>query len=482
MLKQSISDSLIYTILGVLSRGIGLLLIPVYTRILTPAQYGLLDLIILISTLAFFILTLEIGQGCARFFPELKSEAEKKDFFSANFFFTFLIYSGAIGLLALLAPLIAPKIIPIKDGIPLYMMGLLFIWTNGISQQVHNHLRWEFLRLEFGIAALAIALISACLVLLFALAGMLNLTTILFSLTMGQFSALLYSLYKLRHRLQLRISRKALAVMLSFSSPLVISSAAVWVNNYIDRVALLQLMSLSDVGVYALAFRIAGIISITLIGLQQAISPLIYTHYKDPQTPEQIAQLFRYFVAVILLIFAIMALFSHEIILIVSGDAYREAAPIMPILVASIVISQSYVFMPGIFLAKKTLTASYINICGAVVNVLGNLALIPILGLAGAAISTLAGSLILFCLYLMIGHKYYPIPFEWRPIFKLTGFTLLLVVCAQILIGTGLLGWAIKTGFLITIFLSILFFRVLLLSEAKNAVKLVKVQASRILQ
>ena len=73
MLRKLFKDSVIYTIPILISKGIGILIIPIYTRILSVSEYGNLDLLLVIANLVNLVVAFEISQGVARFYS-----AEKK--------------------------------------------------------------------------------------------------------------------------------------------------------------------------------------------------------------------------------------------------------------------------------------------------------------------------------------------------------------------------------------------------------------------
>ena len=70
--------------------------------------------------------------------------------------------------------------------------------------------------------------------------------------------------------------------------------------------------------------------------------------------------------------------------------------------------------------------------CGAIVNILLNLILIPIYSAVGAAISTLFSELAVYVVQIIAGKKYYP--FSWDSIFKIRYFiaTLIMSICIYV--------------------------------------------------
>ena len=93
MLKSFFKNSVIYTLGHVLSSGIAIFLLPIYTRYLSPAEYGVIDLFIVIAAIVNLTIALEISQGIARYYQEAKNEKEKRKYTSSAFWFTILVYS-----------------------------------------------------------------------------------------------------------------------------------------------------------------------------------------------------------------------------------------------------------------------------------------------------------------------------------------------------------------------------------------------------
>ncbi len=66
MLKAVLRDSLVYGLASVLSKGLAIFLLPLYTRVLSPGDYGAYDLLITLGALANVVVALEVAQGLAR--------------------------------------------------------------------------------------------------------------------------------------------------------------------------------------------------------------------------------------------------------------------------------------------------------------------------------------------------------------------------------------------------------------------------------
>src|SRR5688572_30021132 len=96
MLSRIVKDSAIYTLPVIVARGVNFLLLPIYTRILSPSLYGVLDLLLAFGIFVNLVLPLEVSQGAARYtagaiLPERKSVyASTAVRFTAACYFAFL--------------------------------------------------------------------------------------------------------------------------------------------------------------------------------------------------------------------------------------------------------------------------------------------------------------------------------------------------------------------------------------------------------
>jgi O-antigen/teichoic acid export membrane protein len=217
--------------------------------------------------------------------------------------------------------------------------------------------------------------------------------------------------------------------MLFYSIPLVPGSLNVWLNLYFDRFAIQQLMTISDVGLYGIAFRIASMVGIIMIGFSMSLTPLIYNHYKLQSTPTELARIFRYFIILALPVMVILTAFTLEILEVLSTPVYYSVSSVIPVIALSILLSSMYIFMPGMDILKKTKQIALINLTTAAINIPLNFVMIPFFGIMGAALATLFSSFLMFSLYTYFSQKLYPIPYCWDRIVPAALVSASAVVC-----------------------------------------------------
>lgn len=433
MIKAALRDSVIYGLAALLSRGLAIFLLPLYTRLLSPGDYGGYDLLVTIGVLANLVVALEVSQGLARQLADAPDPAERRRLISTTLWFTLLMY-GLFLLLGLSAaePLTVWLLGDARQQIA-YMLGLAFIAANGVYNLLLNQFRWELRSRAYALASLVSAVLTLLLTAVFGLLLKLGLPGILLAQLLAQGLAVLLCLWLLRERFGLTFFLPGLRAMLHFSMPLVPAGLAVFISLYINRFALREYATLADIGLFGIASRIAGLAVLLIMGIQAALTPLVYQHYREPETPGHIARLFGGFLALALPLCLFLALFAQELLWLLATPAFGPAAPLVALLAPAMLLSQMYIFAPGIAIHKRTVWQLWVTLASALVSLLGNWLLVPLYGIFGAALATLLAALVFFSAWMALSQRLYPIPFAWRGIaVAVSGF------CGAVLLGATL--------------------------------------------
>lgn len=428
MIKVFFKDSIVYTLPSLVSRGISFLLLPLYTRVLSPGDYGSLDLFSIFSNIVNLTIALEITQAVARFYPSEQNSNRKKNYASSALWFTLLCYSVFTIIMFLYEKQFTSIIFGQSGFSNVYRFGVLYILMNGIFYLFQNQLKWELRSRDFAKLSMTMSIISALSALFFGYYLHYGLLGFVFAMFLGNLLANIYGFYLLRKTFNFQFSFSFLREMLFFSSPLVLSGVAVWISLYIDRLLINKFLSLNEVGIYAIANRIASISTLLMVGFQGALTPLIYSNYTSKETPPQIAQIFNFFTGIALLVFLVGGLYSEIILKIFAGKDYLSADILIPFLIPAILLSNMYIFAPGIGIAKKNYYIVWFNLIGGVINFGLCIILLPNFGVIGAAISILIASLTVFILQVIVSQNLYPIPYDWGGIIFKVFFSILIVI------------------------------------------------------
>ncbi len=413
MLRAAARDTAIYGASSLLVRGLALLLLPFYTRVLTTEQYGLVDLATVFSTLVLLTVALEISQGVARLFHDAEDRDGQVAYASTALWFSVGMY-GLFTLIGLvLAPAVAELVFESRDRVDLARIVVVSAAISGVFNLVLNNLRWRLQPMAFAAGSLTFALVSIAVTVALVLGAGIGVAGVLLGQLAGSAAGLVLCWALSRDLYAPRFDAGRLREMLSFSLPLVPSSIGVFVTLYIDRVAIKELMTIDDVGLFGLGFRIASIVSLLVLAVQLAITPLVYARYREPEAPPGIARAFRYFAGFAIVIAVVLGVFAPEIVALISAPEYAGGAAVVPVLAPALLLSGAYVFAPGLAIAKRSGLQATITIAGAVLNTVLNFLLIPSMGIVGAATATLISAIAVFAAYMAVSQRLYPVPHGW---------------------------------------------------------------------
>lgn len=415
-LNSFLKDSGIYMLPTILSQGVNLFLVPLYTRVLDPSDYGAIDMLKVFSSLALLVVALEISQAFGLFYSEEKTVNGKKIISSTSLLFTVFTFLVFLLICQVFAPVLSIYILGEEGLVTFFRIGSLYIAITGVSIFLDIHLRYELKSKEYSIKNILLFLVTAFTSIILAYVMDLKLIGMVIGLLVGSLASLIYGVWLLRSYYHLKINKEKLIEMLIFSFPLVPSGFAVFFSSYMDRLMINHYLSLNEVGLYGIAFRVSSIVILLISGFNRALSPLIYNHYKEKDTREQLSKILRLFTSIAILFFVGLSLFAKEILMFLTTPEFYESEEIIIYLVPAILLSQMYIFGPGTALAKKTKIIMFINIGAAIITILLNWLLIPNFGFKGAALATLLTYSIVFVTHMITSQRYYFIPYQWKNI------------------------------------------------------------------
>ena len=411
MLRRFFSDASLYASSALVSRGIGLLLLPLFTRHLSPAEYGMIEMLVLASALLNLLLPLEVSQAVARLMPEAKTPADRRGYASTAFWFTaagFLAFAAVVWIVPRHA---AALLFGSDEHATVARLGAIAISGNALVYVLQNQLRWNLQpRASVAVAlshAALFALVSATLIAGFD-AGVMG---FVWGQAAGSAVGIVMGLALTRVPVTAAPDSRKLREMLGFSAPLVLSGAAVYLSQYFDRWMLGTWLGLGDVGIYGAASRIASAMSLLVAGFQMALVPLVYRHHRDPGAPLFVARVFTWYLACACALIGFLAAFAGELTRLLTGPGFDGAGALVVWLALAQLAMGLYFFAPGMGLAKKTAAIAAVNVIAAAVNVLLNVAWIPSMGTLGAALATLSGGMTMAALYFFVSRRYYFIPY-----------------------------------------------------------------------
>ncbi len=449
MIRELWRDGAVYAAGTIVSRGLALLLMPLVTRLLAPADYGVFDLVVTAGVLVNLVVPLETPQALARFWNEREAGAAQKRLAGTAWTFAVLGYGGFVALAWAAAPWLAPRVFGAAH-VEAWQAGAVFIGANGVMLLLQSQFRWERRALAYAVVSIAYGAGVLLLLALLAWRGTADAADVLWAHAAASLFVAAGARLRLRGSLAWGLDAGELRAMLRYALPLVPAGVAVFAATYLHRWVLGALGTLDDVGLFGVAARLGGAVTLVLIGVQTAITPLVYAHHRDAATPATLARLAEGFWCLALLACGAMALFARELLGLLAGPQYAAAAPLIAWLAVAALLGQMYIFAPGIPIAQRTGWQLAITVAAAAAAVLLGLLLVPLAGARGAAMASVASAALFLSAWIAAGQRLYPLPLRWRPLAACTIAALPLGAAGPVL-DTALawpLAWALKLALL----------------------------------
>lgn len=216
MIKNLLRDSVTYVIPSIVNKAISILLIPLYTQILTPSDFGYLDILLIFANFIVLTVTLEIIQGLAFYYTTEHDSRKKIEFASTAFTFTLFCYSILCIFLYHYSTYFTKLIFDTEILLAEFQIGIVYIWLNGINYFIQNQFRWEFRSKQYALNSILVAVSTAIssIILIYYLSK--GLWGIIAGMAIGSAIGVLYGLWHVRNTLRLYIYKAPLKAMLTF--------------------------------------------------------------------------------------------------------------------------------------------------------------------------------------------------------------------------------------------------------------------------
>ncbi|NVO18611.1 MAG: oligosaccharide flippase family protein [Bacteroidetes bacterium] len=433
-IKQLASQTAIYGFSSIIARFINFFFVPIYTRMLTPGNYGLASELLAYIALLQVVLIFGLETGYFRFANKDRENAGV--LFSTSM--TWLLISSGLFLVLVF---IFSGMIGTSMGHPaIYLKYVALILAMDCFTSIF------FAKLRFDNKAWLFALYKSIKILsevgfnllLFFWAPswmtrhpgsfLHNLIPahpdygyILLAILLSGFVSLILFLPDIL-RTPLRFSSEQWKKLMIYSLPLMIAGLPGVANDYVDRI-LFRYCSpatspwIDQLGIYSAIMKLAVIITLFVQMFRYAAEPFFFASVNKVNMKETYADVMKYFVAFCMLLF-LGIVFYTDILALILGKDFRSEMAVLPIvLLSNILLGVSFNLSMWYKLSEHTRFAIYITILGLVVTVILDIFFMPVYGCYAAAWSRLLSYVVMIVVSYFMGLKYYPIPYNLKAIF-----------------------------------------------------------------
>ncbi|RMF93946.1 MAG: hypothetical protein D6734_08940 [Candidatus Schekmanbacteria bacterium] len=417
--------SSIYAISVILKKGIGFLLIPLYTRYLSPYDYGVLELFSVTINITVILVSQGLVPAFFRSYCYDYADDEEKKREALSTVYYYLVAMAAMIFLLLSFSNKGVNDLLFKEG-DNYQFLLILIFISGFFS-VSAYIPMQLLRAlsksaQFAAITIASFVLNVVLkIYLIAFAGFGLKGAVYANLVESGASAFILFLV-IRKHLAPVFSRKILGEMLRFGLPFVPSGLAIWILSVSDRYFLQHYSTTSELGLYSLAYKFSIILDVAIIQPFVKQWPVVYFPLSKEKNAKEIFSRFgTIFLAVITFAGLSVFVFSKPAIyLMAKKDFWGSFQAILPLVCAFIFSGLYFVVNIGVDIQKKTIYYPIVVGLAAIINIVLNFILIPRWAMIGAAYATAISYFFMLFLAYVINQKVYPIQYEKFNIFKIS--------------------------------------------------------------
>jgi O-antigen/teichoic acid export membrane protein len=424
-LKQLTKDTAVYGISTMLGRFLNFLLVPFYTHVFIPEEYGI------VTNIYAFIALMNIvyiyGMDAAYLkFASLKEIGDDKDNFSTPFL-SVLFSSIVLSVMILLFRNSINATFSISSEYShLIFYIILILLVDSLVVIPFIKLRLERKAKTFALYKILNIFINVILNLYLILNLKLGVEAVFISNLAASLFSLVLLLPSIVNNFKFSFHKILFIKLLKFGLPYFPAGLGVMLIQVIDRPIMEHLTDLKTVGIYQANHKLGIFMMLFVNMFQYAWQPFFMQESKEENAKELFSKVLTYFTLSGSFILIILSLFISDIVKLNIFGRYIIAPPywgglyIVPVVLLGYLFNGMYVvFTAGIYIKEKSIFVPVITGIGALVSIALNFFLIPLIGMIGAAFAALFSYLSMAFGYYIVTQKFYKIDYEKEKIFKI---------------------------------------------------------------
>jgi O-antigen/teichoic acid export membrane protein len=234
--------------------------------------------------------------------------------------------------------------------------------------------------------------------------------------------------------LTLNVNFALVKELLWYASPLVLAGFAGIINETLDRTLIRRILepslgevgALTQVGIYGAVYKLAILITLFTQAFRYAAEPFFFSQDREGNSKKVYADVLKWYTVIVTGLFLVVMLYLDLFKILIRNEAYWEGLSIVPILLfANIFLGWIYNLSVWYKLTHKTIYGAILAVIGALITIGLNVYLIPRMGYAGAAWTTLVSYGTMAVLSYLLGRRFFPVPYELG---RIVGYSVLALI------------------------------------------------------
>lgn len=454
--QRLLKETLIYGLGGAGRKFLSFLLFPLYSRIFSIGDYGAIETAYTFALIASLLLTSGTDLAQSYYFFEYSQADERKKTISS--LGIYILLSNI--LVAILINIFAKDISQILLGNHEYenLIQIVSFAIPWMDLYTFNLNLFRLLRKpkQYILITIPFILLQILLNVLLVVVFQIGMNGIFIADILCYAISTIIALIINRHYFSLHLDVHRFKEMLSYWMPLLPVGISAWFLTSSDRVFLSTFSSLESTGIYSAGIRIASIVGFFIQAFRTANLPFLFEVSKDADAKTVYKKTLSYYYYFITMIALFTSLFARPLLLLMSGEQYLNAIPLIPVLAFVFVLQgTTQIVSSGAMITRNTKYVGLITPFSAILLGFGFIYIIPKFHALGAAWWVLFVHFIYNSLLLLNSQSTYPISFEYGRLVRIN-LAAVLIISLKFSIPTTSIVWELTTGVILCILFTIL--------------------------
>jgi O-antigen/teichoic acid export membrane protein len=427
--KQLLGDSFIYGLSGIITSFIGVFLIPLYTKVFNPEDYGVIALLNSLQSVVTIFIIFGMDNSFAVWYWDKPTEEGRSAAVSNWFFFSLSLGFFTALILGLSSYYVAMFLLGDSHLYPLVILFAINIFLASTQKLLNLWFRVRRKPVHAVSFNLFISLLTIGLNVWFVLIKHVGIPGIYYSICITSFISLAITIVILRKYIALKfIQLGELRRMVKFSLPLVPTGLIFWVMGAATPYFINFLMhDKAEIGLYQIGSTAASLLGLGTFAFFQAFTAYALSISKEEGAKNIYAKILEYYIYIGMSCALLLGLLAKFILHLFTNEKYISANIVIGILAFNVIIGGIVqVVSLANLLAKDNKPIARSALYSVMITVAGYFTLIPFFGKEGAAIAVGLGNLATAVYVTIKAQKLYFVPYQFK---RMILFSLLMIGC-----------------------------------------------------
>ncbi len=419
-LKRLLKGSFVYGLGGVLQRFLSFLLLPLFTRVLQPEEYGAIALVGLVSVGVTGLFNLGTMNSLGILYFKEKDERKRPSRIWTNFLLLSVYGSILYAIFFAVAPFLSALMFQTNEYAVLFRIALIGVLISTVSGPLLAYLRMEERAKTYVLLTLISSLTSLGTSVYLVVFLRLGAMGVLIAGAIASFSVFIILFFLVLRLIPFSFDLKVVKPLVRIGFPGIWGLFAFMIIDYADRQMIQRFIGLDALGVYSVGYNF-GMVMIIFENAFALAWPPFFVSFQS-RTKEAclvFGRVLKYYVIVSGFLILAFFGFARPVISLMVAEVYQSAFVVVGMVAAAYMLKGVYlIFLPGIYFAEKLFLQTSIEWIAAFTNIALNFFLIPRYGIAGAAIATLGCYSVLPVLTVLISRRFLDVKYEWSKLLR----------------------------------------------------------------